>query len=359
MKPDEPAILKTGPEPVVPFDDPGMPSTGRRTAYARHLTDGNHPLVARVLVNRVWMHHFGRGISATPADFGRQGDRPSHPELLDWLARRFMDDGWSLKSLHRLIMTSAAYRQGDRPSESLRRIDPENRLVGGFRARRLEAETLRDSILAVSGALNLKQFGPPVPVMRDPTGEIVVGQERLNAGLPGPPVPMNGEEFRRSVYVQVRRSRPLTLLETFDAPTMEPNCAARQSSTVAPQSLMLLNNPLVVDQSRRFARRVRDARSGDVKTQIVEAWRLALSRPPTNAELAETVAFLGDRAAYFQALPKPAAPPPQAARPARRNALASASDVDPPSVTLEEPEFEALALLCQTLLSSNEVLYVD
>src|SRR5690606_33987123 len=99
VKPDEPAILKTGSEPVVPFDDPALPGTGRRSAYARHLTDGDHPLVARVLVNRVWMHHFGRGITATPADFGRQGDRPSHPELLDWLARRFMDDGWSLKSL--------------------------------------------------------------------------------------------------------------------------------------------------------------------------------------------------------------------------------------------------------------------
>jgi mono/diheme cytochrome c family protein len=359
MKPDEPAILKSGTEPVVPFDDPASPSTGRRSAYARHLTDGNHPLVARVLVNRVWMHHFGRGITATPADFGRQGDRPSHPELLDWLARRFMDDGWSLKSLHRLIMASAAYRQGDEASEALRRIDPENRLLGGYRARRLEAEVLRDSILAVSGKLNLKQFGPPVPVMRDPTGEIVVGQERLNAGLPGPPVPLGGEEFRRSIYVQVRRSRPLTLLETFDAPTMEPNCAARESSTVAPQSLMLLNNPLVVEQSRQFAERVREGRTGDVEAQVTEAWRLALARRPTADESTEAVAFLAQQAEHFRTVPKPAAPPPQAQRPARRNAIAKPSEVDPPSVVLKDPEFESLALLCQTLLSSNEFLYVD
>jgi hypothetical protein len=359
VKHDEPAILKTGSEPVVPFDDPALPSSGRRTAYSRHLTDGKHPLVARVLVNRVWMHHFGRGISATPADFGRQGDRPSHPELLDWLARRFMDDGWSLKSLHRLIMASAAYRQGDRPSEALRRIDPENRLLGGFRARRLEAETLRDSILAVSGKLNPKQFGPPVPVMRDPTGEIVVGQERLNAGLPGPPVPLGGEEFRRSIYIQVRRSRPLTLLETFDAPMMEPNCAARESSTVAPQSLMLLNNPFVVEQSRQFAERVRVGRSGDAPAQVAEAWRLALARPPSAEESAEAVAFLSERSDYFRALPKPAVAPPPAQRPARRNAIAAPSEVDPPSVVLKDPEIESLALLCQTLLSSNEFLYVD
>lgn len=356
MKPDELSVLKSSARAFIPVDDLKSPSSGRRTAYARYLTDGDHPLFARVFVNRVWHHHFGRGLCATTADFGRQGERPSHPELLDWLAREFVDGGWSVKALHRSIMTSAAYRQSDRRSESLLRIDPENRLLGGFELRRIEAEVLRDSILAVSGKLNAKQFGPPVPVMRDPTGEIVVGIERVNAGLPGPPLPLNGEEYRRSIYVQVRRSRPLTMLQTFDAPTMEPNCAARSSSTVAPQSLMLLNNSFVVRQARHFAERVRARNDDDARAQVVEAWQSALLRTPTEEEIAEAIDFLSDRAAHFRTVAKPTT---AKALPGARRGGAQAPDIDPPAITLQDPEFEALALLCQTLLSCNEFLYVD
>lgn len=356
MKPDELSILKSSAEPVVAVGDPRHTSSRRRTAYADYLTNGRHPLIARVFVNRVWHHHFGRGLCATTADFGRQGERPSHPELLDWLACEFVEGGWSIKSLHRAIMTSTSYRQSDRRSEALLRIDPDNRLLGGFEMRRVEAEVLRDSILAVSGKLNVKQFGPPIPVMRDPTGEIVVGIERVNAGLPGPPLPLNGEENRRSVYVQVRRSRPLTILQTFDAPTMEPNCAARVSSTVAPQSLMLMNNSFVVRQSRHFAERLLARTAGDTRAQVVEAWRSALLRPPTEDELAEAIGFLYDQSAHFQTAVKSAAAKPA---PAARRGGAPAPDVDPPAITLQKPEFEALALLCQTLFSCNEFLYVD
>src|SRR5437763_413371 len=132
--------------PEFPVDAPGLPTTGRRLAYARHLTSGRHPLVARVLVNRVWMHHFGRGIGATPADFGALGERPTHPELLDWLADEFVRGGWTLKRLHRLIVTSTAYRQTSRRDPRLDAVDPDNRLLGRASVRRLEAEAVRDAI---------------------------------------------------------------------------------------------------------------------------------------------------------------------------------------------------------------------
>src|SRR5262249_45117084 len=160
---------------AIPAKDPSLPTTGRRLAFARHLTSGRHPLTARVLVNRVWLHHFGRGIVGTPGDFGVLGERPTHPELLDWLAAEFMEGGWRLKRLRRLIMTSAAYRQSSRRTPELQKLDPDNRLLGRMSVRRLEAEALRDAILAVSGKLNAKPFGPPVPVMHDDVGQVVLG----------------------------------------------------------------------------------------------------------------------------------------------------------------------------------------
>ena len=196
------------------------PTSGRRLAYARHLTDGQHPLVARVLVNRFWMHHFGRGLVATPADFGVLGEPPSHPALLDWLADDFMAGGWKLKRLQRMIVTSTAYRQSSQHRAELDAVDPENRLLGRMSIRRLEAETLRDALLASSGRLSAKMFGPPVPVTPDDVGQIVVGVDtRDSAGRPsGKVVDLGEDEFRRSIYVQVRRSKPLGMLETFDAP---------------------------------------------------------------------------------------------------------------------------------------------
>lgn len=357
LPPDELTILKPSDRPVVAPDDPALPTTGRRLAYARRLTDGSHPLVARVVVNRAWMHHFGRGLCATPSDFGFEGDRPSHPELLDFLAWEFMEDGWSLKRLHRRIMTSTVYRQSLRAADSAVAGDPENRLLAGFTVRRLEAEVIRDSILAVSGKLNTTQFGPPVPVMRDPAGEIVVGIESMNAGIPGPRVALNGEEFRRSVYVQVRRSKPLSMLQTFDAPTMEPNCAARTASTVAPQSLMLMNNGFVVEQARFFAERIGREAGSDAASRIEQAWQLALGRAPGAAEATEAAEFLAARAEFFRGLPAP--PPAAPAANANRRRNAPAADAERPEIVRGAPEFEALALLCQTLLSCNEFLYVD
>src|SRR5205814_2084289 len=195
-------VLGTTSAGDIPAHDPALPTTGRRLAYARHLTDGAHPLTARVLANRVWMNHFGRGIVATPGDFGALGERPTHPELLDWLAANFVEFGWSMKRLHRLIMTSTAYRQGSRREAERDRLDPDNRLLGRMNVRRLQAEEVRDALLAVSGDLFPRMYGPPVPVSVDETGLAVVGL--IPTDTEGKPSrerrPIGAEEYRRSLY---------------------------------------------------------------------------------------------------------------------------------------------------------------
>lgn len=222
-------------------DDAGLPSSGRRLAWAKRLTSGEHPLVARVIANRVWMNHFGRGIVNTPGEFGKLGELPTHPELLDWLASEFMANGWSLKSLHRQIMLSSAYQQSSRRSPAQDAVDGDNRLYGRMSVKRLNAETIRDCMLAVSGTLDRTQFGPAVPVAPDDAGQIIV----QNA------VP------RRSVYLQVRRTQPESMLTAFDAPVMDLNCERRPSSTVAAQSLMLMNSETVLQYARKLAERAR------------------------------------------------------------------------------------------------------
>ncbi len=324
-------VLRTSDSSPIPADDPSLDSTGRRLAFANHLVSGRHPLVARVVVNRLWRHHFGRGLVATPGDFGRLGERPTHPELLDWFADELVRSGWSLKHLHRRILLSSAYQQSSTRTVEQRTADPENTLLGGFRMQRLEAEVLRDSLLALSGRINRKPFGPPIPVMADRVGQWVIGKENLNAGRPGAVIPMKGEEFRRSIYVEARRSRPLAVLEVFDLPRMEPHCNARSSSTVAPQSLLLVNGPFVVEASAALAKRV-TAEAGDADADRVRlAWRLVYSRDPRDEELAVATAFLAEQTADL------------ATRAGEKDA----------------PATQALASLCQVLLGSNEFLYVD
>jgi hypothetical protein len=328
---------------------PGSIATGRRGDFARHLTSGTHPLTTRVLVNRIWHHHFGRGIVGTVADFGHLGDRPTHPELLDWLASELVERKWSLKEMHRLIMNSAVYKQSSGRTAERDTVDPDNLLLSRAPVRRLDAETLRDSMLLVSGRLNPKMFGPPVPVMLDTDGQVVVGVDTTDtAGRPtGKVVPLNGEEFRRSVYVQMRRSRPLTLLDTFDLPRMEPNCELRTASTVAPQSLTLMNSGFALEVATAFAERVQREAGPKPEDQIQRAWKLALGTHPSDAELLRSVAFLKDQTLTLQA--KPASPPPA---PAKTAAAPTAPAGHP-------PELDALATLCQALLNSNAFLYAD
>jgi hypothetical protein len=352
--PGELTVLASGGAGKVPAKDPALPTTGRRLAYARWLTSGRHPLTARVLVNRVWLHHFGRGIVGTPGDFGFLGERPTHPELLDWLADDFVAGGWRLKRLHKLLMTSTVYRQSARRApvgpEGSRRgrrgsaPDPDNRLYGRMALRRLDAEAFRDAVLAVSGKLNAKMYGPPVPVMEDEVGQFVLGIENKNGeNRPGPVIPLHGEEFRRSVYVQARRSRPLAVLETFDAPAMEPNCTARASSTVAPQALLLLNSEFIVSQARYFGERVRREAGPVTRAQVTRAWRIAYGADPSAEEVKDAEAFLAEQTAAFRAQATRKTGPPQA-------------KTGRPPV---DPTAQALACFCQVLIGSNRFLYVD
>ena len=310
---------------TIPADAPEIPTTGRRLNYARHLTNGQHPLVARVLVNRFWLHHFGKGLVTTPADFGIKGDRPSHPELLDWLARDFMDQGWTLKRLHRMLVSSTAYRQSSVHRQELDAVDGDNRLLGRMNVRRLEAETMRDAMLAVSGQLIDKPFGPPVPVSPDDVGQIILAVDtRDSAGRPTGKVESLGDnEFRRSIYVQVRRSMPLGVLEPFDLPQMTPNCEKRAVSTAAPQSLLMMNNPFVIQQAEQLASQVREKAGEDPAARVNLAWRSVFSRTPTESDLQSGVEFL-----------------------------------NLPDATPEEQSV-ALNHFCQALLSSNRFLYVD
>ncbi len=329
------------------------PTSRRRLGFATWVTSPGNPLLARVLVNRVWMHHFGRGLVGTPADFGVQGERPTHPELLEWLAAVFTaprsDDpqhpglGWSLKGLHELIMTSHAYRQASTRDPQAAEVDPENRWYARRSVLRLDAEAIRDGFLAVSGALSERAFGPPVPVREDAVGQVVVGVDKKQGDNKMPvEVALGEEEFRRSVYVEVRRSRPLAFLNAFDAPVMEVNCEKRSSSTVAPQSLMLMNSEFTLQQARLFAARLRREAGPMREAQVERAWRLALGRAPSHEEFRSALEFLDRQITQITAPKSPTAP---------------ASNASPASP--EPPEEQALSSLCQTLFSSNEFLYLD
>ncbi len=353
IEPGELAVLCSTGGGKIATDDAQLPTSGRRLAYARHLTDGRHPLVGRVFVNRVWLHHFGRGIVNTPGDFGALGERPTHPELLDWLADEFVASGWKLKQLHRLMMTSSVYRQkssaefgvGNAESVASTRhstlrtphsVDADNRLLWRVNLRRLDAETLRDAILSTSGKLTHKLYGPAVPVAPDEAGQVIIGVDtRDGAGRPtGKKVPLFEEEFRRSVYVQVRRTLPLAMLDAFDAATPVPNCTARSSSTVAPQSLLLMNNDFVVQQSDHFAARIIAQAGKDLTEQARQAWRLALAIDANAEQLATAVAFIRAQTDDYGA-------------------------IKTPSMMANVREQRALSALCQALYCSNAFLYVD
>ena len=326
---------------IEPFQPATVPSgsSGRRLAYARWLASGQHPLVARVLVNRVWLHHFGRGIVNTPGDFGAQGERPTHPELLDWLASQFVEGWWRLKPLHRLMVLTTSYRQSSRNDPSLG-SDPDNKLFGRFKLQRLSAEALRDSMLTTAGALNRAEFGPPVNIARDPGGRIVVGQEKLNENGDVISVSSPGDgDFRRSIYVRARRSTPLTVLDTFDSPVMLPNCENRNCTTVTPQSLLLMNDTFVLTTSRTLAARLRKELPGDARGQIVRMWRLLYCQDPPGPEIIRSLTYLTEQTETVRAWHQEH-PPSKDAPPA-------------------DPSLDAFASLCQILYSSNRFLYIE
>jgi cytochrome c553 len=296
-------VLMTAPEGAKHWQKPpprGWHTSYRRRALAEWITDVDHgagKLLARVIVNRLWQHHLGRGIVATPSDFGTRGEPPTHPELLDWLATELMRNGWRLKPLHKLIMTSAVYRESAQADEIRSKADRGNNLCWRWTGRRLEAEVIRDGLLAVGGLLDKRMFGPGT---------------------------LDEASRRRSIYFTIKRSKLIPMMQVFDAPEALTGVADRPTTTIAPQALLLMNNPQVRACAHGFARRLADRRS------LEEAVRLgfltALARPPTAEELADSVAFIRQQEASY--------------RGSNRREM-------------------ALADFCQVLMCLNEFIYVD
>jgi hypothetical protein len=318
-----------------PRIEPSRPdSTGRRLALARWIASPRNPMTARVMVNRVWQYHFGQGLIRTPNDFGQMGERPSHPELLDWLAAELVEQGWRLKPLHRLILTSNAYRMASAWNEPAGLSDPDNRLLWRFQFRRLDAEPIRDAILAASGRLNLEMGGPSIFPKIDPA--ILAGQSRPGQGW-GQSDP--GEAARRSVYIYVKRSVVVPLMEVLDVADSNDPCPRRNTSTVAPQALTLLNSEFMNEQADQFAARLIRECGPHIESQIDRAYRLALARAPRAEELQLGLEFLRDQRARAIAKNPPAVPPGAAAE--------------------SDSHRAALKAFCLVLFNLNEFVYLD
>ena len=302
----------------------GRLSSGRRRALGEWLGSPENPLPARVMVNRLWQHHFGRGIVATPSNFGRMGSLPSHPELLDWLATEFVARGWSIKQMHRLMLTSQAYQMASsfyRPANFEK--DPANVYLWRFPLSRLEAEIVRDLILSASGKLNPEAGGPPF----FPAIPAAAREETLRVGK----WILTKEEpstWRRSVYSYWKRARKAPMFEVFDQPDTMVTCERRNTTTVATQALTLMNNEFVLLQSRYFAERVKQG-APEPADQVKLAYRIALSRDPAPGELTGSLEFLEKQRAHHGA--KPAG----------------------------DPVLLALTDLCNVILNLNEFLYVQ
>ncbi|HUS06426.1 MAG TPA: PSD1 and planctomycete cytochrome C domain-containing protein [Bryobacteraceae bacterium] len=285
----QPGFLKVVTPDNAPSEMP-LPSghtSGRRRALAEWLVSPDNPLTARVIVNRIWHHHFGRGIVPTLDNFGKMGELPSHPELLDWLAVEFMDRGWSLKQTHRLIMNSQAYQRSSEFEHEANLVqDPDDKLLWRYPMKRLEAEIIRDSILAASGGLNPELFGRPVfPVLQPEVLESMkygVWKQKTD----GP------EVWRRSIYVYRKRGLPLPIFEIFDLPDQNISCGARNVSTVPTQALALMNDQFVLRQAELFAGRLQEVASTDPQKQIDLAYEIALARPPDATERRFATEFL-------------------------------------------------------------------
>lgn len=287
---------------IKPVERGEFKSTGRRLALARWLTQADHPLTARVMVNRLWHHHFGRGIVATPNDFGRNGQQPTHPELLDWLATEFVAQGWSLKHLHELMVLSNAYRQGQ-ATISPPAADPENKLLWQRSHQRLDAEALRDAVLAVNGSLTEQLGGPSVRVPLEPEVYDTIFTEYETDNL-WPVHPDPRQHVRRSLYLIRKRNVRLPMLVAFDAPDLMSSCGARAVSVHALQSLTLMNSDFMLVQSKTLAARL-FRETGEVKADregkmIARLYELALGRLPRPAELRLTRTFLKDQTAVIR-----------------------------------------------------------
>jgi hypothetical protein len=284
-------VLVSQPNDAFALSKPSDQSPRRRAALAAWLTRPDNPLTARVIANRLWQHHFGRGIVATPSDFGVRGESPSHPELLDWLATELISNGWRLKPIHRLMVTSAAYRQTSRSDASGMKDDPENSLVWRQTKRRLDAEGLRDAMLAVTGELNPKMGGPGVLVPIEPEVKDLIFTEAEVVDL-WPVTVDPTEHARRSLYLFRKRNVRYPMFDAFDAPDTQSACPQRQVSTHALQALVGLNGDFAVGRARALAGRLYQESPESRETRIDRAYRLVLCREPSPHERAQAASFL-------------------------------------------------------------------
>ena len=322
VAPGVPSVLANGIEPY--SLEPLEWSSGRRLALAKWLVQPNHPLTARVMVNRIWQHYFGRGIVQSESNFGLTGSAPSHPELLDWLAVEFVNRGWSLKALHRLILTSTAYRQTSELDESRLTADFDNALLSRFPLRRLDADAIRDTVLKVSQRLDPEPFGPADEIEVKDDGEVIARDSEKGQ--------------RRSIYIRQRRSKPVTMLEVFDAPQLKPNCLRRTQSTVASQALQMMNSELLRTSSRYMAGRIIDQAGENPVAQVEHAYLTALGRPPSVDERDDAAFTLDEMTkAWSRRLEEQVPMEPKASK----------------------ARWLALATLCHTVLNSAEFLYID
>ena len=292
---------------------PGATKTGRRLALAKWLVQSDNPLTARVMVNRIWRHHFGSGIVKTVGNFGQSGTRPTHPELLDWLALEFVERGWSFKAMHRLMMNSRTYRQASRVTPQHQIFDADNRLLSRWSLTRMDGEALHDSLLLVSHRLDERRFGPSDPVLLRPDGMSIA-------------YPRDGI-WRRAIYLRQFRFGNPTTLDMFDFPQMNPNCLDRPESTVAPQALHLLNDSVIRSLASSMAERVAEEAGEKPQDQIERAYWISLSRRPTEEELE-----ISERSLEKAVADMPGAP------------------VD---------HHQVLATFCHTLLNSAAFIYID
>ncbi|WP_165065458.1 PSD1 and planctomycete cytochrome C domain-containing protein [Paludisphaera rhizosphaerae] len=292
-------LLRGNPNLTGPKVEPGVPGvldngqatfgtgSGKRRALAEWLADRRNPMTARVLANRLWQYHFGRGLVPSPNDFGSLGEPSTHPELLDWLASELVDGGWKIKRMHRLIMLSSAYRMSSRPSKEALAKDPGNQKFQHFPMRRMTAEEVRDSMLAVAGVLNPKAAGPavcpPIPA------EVLAGQSQPGKGWK---VASPEESARRSVYVHIKRSLALPILATHDAADTDSSCPVRYTTTVPTQALGLLNGSFSNEQAEKLADRLAAGNPGDLAGQVRRAVLLTTGREPTADETKRDVAFI-------------------------------------------------------------------
>jgi hypothetical protein len=293
VEPAFPSAITGKSEPAVLETDRyrQYPTRGRRITLAKWIASPDNPLTARVMVNRMWQHHFGEGIVRTTSDFGRNGERPTHPELLDWLAVKFVESGWDIKALHKLMLLSNTYQQSAE-NPAVKDKDPDNRLLSRFQRRRLEAEAIRDSILAASGRLNTAMGGPSVfpPLPGDLADFARYGR---TGGLMWEPNEREEDARRRSVYIFQRRSLPLPMMAAFDANVFSESCERRSSTTTPLQALALMNGDLVHDESALLASRIATEAGKDRAIQVDHAFERILSREPSAAERTQFTTYGG------------------------------------------------------------------